>query len=159
MNMLIENLGRVAESSIAWTLLALLAVLSVVAFWNWYRCPVLALGPAGKREATPAPFVPKAGPRFFFLMAGGIGITLGGLTLIANGIHPSLAFVLLIGGVFVIQTEPARLELSEAKSRALAALSAEAREDAHHRLRAAHRWLVFLHFIILGVTAAGLLAF
>jgi len=157
--MLVENLGRISESPFAWSMLGLLGAIAALSLWRWSSCPILGHTADPVDPAAPVPR--HAGARFFLLMAAGIAATVAALTLIADGIRPVLAFWLMIGGVVVIQTEPIRLELREAETRALRALGCgeAASEAARARLRNAHRRLVAFNFIIAAAVGVGLVAF
>lgn len=163
MNMLVENLRIVSESPLAWSVLAILAVFGIASAWRWSRCPILAGTMVATPEAARAITIEgeDTGPRFFLTMLAGIAVTIAGITLIANGIRPALAFCLLVAGVFVIQTEPARLQLREAERRALAATAegGAALEDARAQLRTGHIWLFAINLLIVLAVTAGLLAF
>lgn len=163
MNMLIDELGKLASDPIAWGAIVLLAGFAAYALWHWRVCPLLheraRIDHAEAAAAIDRPLVD--GPRFLLLMLCGIATTVTGLGLIAEGIHPALAFYLLLAGLFVIQTEPARREIRHAELRVVAAelQGEEAREAALERLRSAHLWLVALHFALLAGAVTGLLAF
>lgn len=162
MKMLFGQLAAVSDSPIAWGLLALLAGFALVSLWNWYRCPYLcrsrAISQEDARAALERPFA--AGPGFLLIMLAGIGATLGGLTLIAEGIRPALAFVLLLAGVFVMQTAPARLALSESTLRVIAAEpeGPEAQAAARSRLASSHFWLVAVNFVLVAAASALLVS-
>ena len=163
MNMLVEELAAVAANPLAWGAVGVLALFAVYALWHWQSCPLLH----GRARIDPAEAEARVsgglvdGPRFFLLMLGGIAATLAGLTFIAEGRLPTLAFYLLIAGVFVMQTEPARRQVREAEFRAVAATlrDEEAQAAALARLRASHLWLVALHFLIFAAAIVALLAF
>lgn len=162
MTMLIHELALVAESPLAWIAIAVLAAFALWQLWHWYRCPLLVDRAGVDRETAQAALdAPLAdGPRFFLAMIAGIALTLTGLSFIAGGIYPVTAFYLLLAGVFVIQTEPARRQLREAELRVIAAQLLDPAEQEHAlaRLRSSHVWLVTLNFILLGVAALALLA-
>jgi hypothetical protein len=163
MNMLIEELGRLSADPFAWGAVALLALSAGYTLWHWQVCPLLhgqvAVDEGAAAEAVDRPLVD--GPRFLLLMLGGIAATVTGLGFIAQGIYATAAFYLLLGGLFVIQTEPARREIRQGELRVVAAgrQGEDDRQAALERLRSAHLWLVALHFQLLGATVAGLLAF
>ncbi len=162
MTSLIDELHRLASDPIAWGAVPILAAFALYALWHWRSCPLLhrtahitlaeAEGVVGK------PYI--AGPRFLLLMLAGIAATVAALTLIAEGIYPTLAFYLLVAGVFVIQTEPARLQLREAEMRVVAAeaIGPEAMQAAISRLETTIVWLVTLQVTILAGTVLFLVA-
>ena len=163
MTMLLAELGRLAADPLAWGAIAALAGFTAHALWHWRVCPLVnaraQIDHAQAAAAIARPFVD--GPRYLLLMLGGIAATVTGLGFIAEGIYPTLAFYLLLAGLFVIQTEPARREIREAELRVVASEfeTEEARETTLSRLRSAHLWLVGLHVLLLVGAAAALLAF
>jgi len=163
MNMLIEELSAVAGHPLAWGAVAALGLFAVYSLWRQQRCPLLLHRPdVSQAEAQAMLERPVAeGPRFLVTMLAGVALTLTGLSFIAAGMLPIVAFYLLLAGVFVIQTEPARRQIREAEMRVIAAevLSAEQREAAVERLASAHLWLVGLNFILTAGAVAALLAF
>lgn len=163
MNMLLETLGEVGQHGLTWAVIGLLAVLAVGRLYGWLACPYSCRTVTISREAAQAALMRPliVGPRYVLAMIAGIGAMLAGLAMISQGQHPALAFALVVAGVFVVQTEPARLRLHEAVTRTIAAeLSGpEAQAAAHERLRYSHLWLVSLHFLLLGGVTAGVLAF
>lgn len=162
MNMLIDELRAVAADPYAWGAVPVLLAFLLGALWRRRVCPLIhraaEIGPAEARAAQARPF--SAGPRFALLMLAGIAATLAGLTLIEKGTYPTVAFYLLLAGVFVIQTEPARLQLREAEIRVIAAeaMPEDVREIAVERLETNHLWLISLQGVILIGTVAFLLA-
>ena len=163
MTMLIDELGMLSADPVAWGAVGLLAAFAAYAVWHWQVCPLLheraRIDRAEAAAAIARPLVD--GPRYLLLMLGGIAATVTGLGFLAEGIYPAIAFYLLLAGLFVIQTEPARREIREAELRVVASelQGDDAREAAIERLRSAHLWLVGLHFVLLIGAAAGLLAF
>ena len=161
MNMLIQHIQTVAVSPFAWALVALLAFFAAVAAVRWYRCPFLCgTTELGKLDAmTKGEFRP--GPRFLITMLAGVTGAIIGLTLVFEGTYPVLSFYLVVLGVFVIQTEPARLQIRESMQRVVnvADGNRETRLAAEARLRSGHLWLVSLHFLIIAAAAAALLSF
>jgi hypothetical protein len=165
MNMLLESLTMVADDPFAWGSVVLMGGFSVYAVYHRVTCPILrgdALPESMVAEARAAAReVPRPGWRFGLLMMAGIAATVTGLSFVASGPAPTIAFYLLLAGVFVIQTEPVRLQIREAQDRAAA--TQHSNPDDHHaavaRLRASHMWLVWLNFLLLGATGTALLAF
>lgn len=162
MTMLIDELRALAANPVAWGAVPLLLAFLLYALYRRRHCPLIhrtaTISVDEARAAQDRPFA--AGMRFAFLMLAGIGATIASLTLIAGGTYPTLAFYLLVAGVFVIQTEPARLQLREAEIRAIAAegLDEEVREIAIDRLETNHLWLIMLQALILVGTVAFLIA-
>ncbi len=161
MNSLIDELHRLASDPIAWGAVPILAAFAIYAIWHRYSCPLLhrtahiTLEQAEKVVGKPH----FAGPRYLILMLAGIAATVAALTLISEGIYPTLAFYLLVAGVFVIQTEPARLQLREAEMRVVAAevMGPEARQSAIARLETSIVWLATLQATIFAGTVLFLL--
>lgn len=163
MNMLIDELRMLAGDPLAWGAVPVLLAFAGWSVWHWWTCPLIArTAHISRAEALAVLGKPYfAGPRYFLLMVAGIVATVAGLTFIARGINPTLAFYLLLAGVFVIQTEPARLQLREAEYRVVAseALGLEDVESAVHRLESSNVWLITLHGVILVATVTFLLSF
>lgn len=163
MNMLISELGMLSADPFAWGAILLLAAFAGYALWHWRTCPILAgrVCPSAPSAAEAVDGALVDGPRYLLLMLGGIAATVTGLGFIAEAVFPTAAFYLLLGGLFVIQTEPARRELRLGELRvALAeAEGPDAVEAAIDRLRSAHHWLVALHFLVLIAAVVGLLSF
>lgn len=163
MNMLVEELTALADDPVTWAAVPVLGLFAAYSLWHWLHCPVLHR----KRrpsldEARAVVGQPRiAGPRFLLLMLLGIVATLAGLTFISEGIYPTAAFYLLLAGVFVIQTEPARLQIREAELRVLAveAQGETAIRHAMERLETLNIWLVSLQLAILAGVIGFLLAF
>lgn len=163
MNMLIDELRMLAGDPLAWGAVPVLLGFAAWSVWHWRRCPLIARTAHISRAEAEAmmrrPYF--AGPRYFLLMVAGIAATVAALAFIARGTYPTLAFYLLLAGVFVIQTEPARLQLREAEYRVVAA-EAQGPEEvraAIHRLESSNVWLVTLQGVILVATVAFLLCF
>jgi len=162
MTMLIEELAALAGDPLAWGAVLLLGGFAVYALWHWRACPLLRERARITREEAAAAMQRRLvdGPRFLLLMLGGIAATVTGLTFIAQGVYPAVAFYLLLAGLFVTQTEPARRDIRHGELRVIAAeiQGEDAREAALERLRAGHLWLVALHFLLLGGAIIGLTA-
>ncbi|MEM1385884.1 MAG: hypothetical protein AAF713_18205 [Pseudomonadota bacterium] len=163
MKMLVSTLGMIGNEWLAWAAVGLLAALSAVPLYRFLHCPILA----GTRKFTAeeaqdeidSPFI--AGPRFALGMLFGIGAIIAGLSLIAGDIVPVYGFLIVVAGVFVVQTEPARLRLREGQARAAAASlgGPEQQAEAADRLRYSHLFLITSHLAILVAVVAALLAF
>ncbi|MGF1447742.1 MAG: hypothetical protein ACFBRM_16310 [Pikeienuella sp.] len=163
MSMLVDELKALGESPLAWGAVPAIAAFVYRSYHNWRKCPLLHRAPQlTQNEALELVGRPKiAGPRYFLLMVAGIVATVTSLSLIAKGIYPTLAFYLLIAGVFVIQTEPARLQVRDAEVRLFAAQphGPAARAAAMERLDWTNAWLVTLQATMLAGVIAFLLAF
>lgn len=161
--MLIEELSMLAGDPVAWGAVPLLAVFCIYSLVHWWRCPLIhrtqhiSLEEAANVVGKPV----IAGPRFGLLMLAGVAATLAGLSFIAEGIRPTLAFYLLIAGVFVIQTEPARLQIREAEARVVtaSAVGEEPARIAVERLETTNIWLISLQFSMLAAVVIFLAAF
>ena len=165
MDMLVSELGKLSEEPLAWGAVAILAAFALWSVWHWRACPMLREARVTEGDADAAIRLLEAprvdGARYLVTMLGGIAATVTGLAFICEGIYPGAAFYLLLGGLFVIQTEPARREIRLAELRALAARRGGPypAEEATDRLRMSHLALVAIHFILLAGAVAGLLAF
>jgi len=160
---LLDELQMLAGNPVAWGAVPVLALFVLTSIWHWWTCPLIARTASITLEQARAVVgQPRiAGPRYFLLMMGGIVATLAGLTLIAEGIYPLLAFYLLLGGVFVIQTEPTRLQIRESEMAVVAARAhgEEAMRIAVERLETTAMWLMTIQCVMLAATVAFLLAF
>ncbi|SET32033.1 hypothetical protein [Oceanicella actignis] len=139
---------------------ALRAVWSVV---MWRRCPLLCgeaarLGPeaaAARRGAFDHSW------RFLLVMLTGIALAVGGLFRLAqNGADAPGALLLLILGVYLFTTEPARRQIQDAESAYLAATAEgpERREVAAAILRDSHVKLVAIEVGIAALLGVAILA-
>ncbi|MGF1501321.1 MAG: hypothetical protein ACFBSD_05855 [Paracoccaceae bacterium] len=163
MDGLISEMSALAHSPFAWAAMGMIGLFALGALWRWRVCPLLGHGadaypplPDYDPDSPPPP-----GPRYLLLMVAGITATVAGLTAISEGRFPIFAFYLVVAGLFVIQTEPVRLQVREAEFRVRAAAVAgeEAAQAALERLRSTHIWLVSLHFIIFAGGITFLCAF
>ncbi|MEM6906109.1 MAG: hypothetical protein AAF568_09465 [Pseudomonadota bacterium] len=163
MNMLLDTLAQLHTQPLTWIAVGLLAILSLFAFGDWLLCPVLHhKKDISVDEAKAAGYRPVvAGPRFFFVMVGGIGLTIAGLYMIQAPVRPDIGFVMILAGLVIMQTEPIRQQLRIQIARVIAASAQgeDAYEAATDGLRAGYIWLVAVHFLILAGVVAGLLAF
>lgn len=163
MNMLIETLGMVSRDPLAWAGVGLMLLLGLVSAWQWVACPHLCgravVDPTEARTRIDRPFV--AGPGFFLAMLAGIAAILTGLGLISAAVQPVNAFLLVLVGVYIVQTTPIRLRIREAVDRVIVAETegADAVAIARDRLRSGHLYLVAMNLILAGTVSAGLLAF
>ena len=163
MNMLIDELNMLSNDPKSWIVVLLLAGFAVHAIVGLLMCPYAH----GKRsfsqeevsEARLHKFRP--GMRFPIMMLLGVALALAGLFMIASGTRPALALAMLVAGIVIMQTEPARLQLREQKFAVVAATDGP--EDklmsARDRLRGSHRTLAVTQAtIVIGVVGI-LLAF
>ena len=81
--------------------------------------------------------------------------------MIAYGIKPTIALGLLVLGVVVVQTEPARLRIRESTNRVIAMndRGGQALLIARQRLQGDHRELVIMNVVLLFALIAALLTF
>lgn len=163
MNMLIDELQMLAASPQTWIVVAMMAVVCVHSMIGLMRCPYTCgrIEPGPDEIDAARAHVFHAGSRFALAMLTGIGLILGGLFMIAGGIKPTIALALLVVGVLVVQTEPARLQIREGKSRVVAChgRGEQALEGARARLRSSHTELVALNFGLLIALVGAILAF
>ncbi|MEM0923164.1 MAG: hypothetical protein AAGI13_08970 [Pseudomonadota bacterium] len=163
MNMLAETLAGISSSPYAWCAVAVLAAISIYSVVAWRICPVLnnaddiSIEEAEKALNRPV----TAGPRFLLMMLAGIAALIAGLYMVYRAADPGIAFVLVVTGLVVTQTEPARLMLRETTNRVVAARTSDemVQQAAMHRLATNHLWLMATHFIILVSVIAALLVF
>ena len=163
MKMLVEELQLLGSDPMAWIVVALLAAFAVQSAVAFRMCPYVnntaTYSDEEVNEARAHQF--RAGPRLALMMIAGGALMLAGLFMIAHGIKPTLALGLLVTGIVVTQTEPARLQLREQKFALIAAQGqmVPAMQGARARLRASHRTLVVTNVVMLLAVIAGLLAF
>lgn len=163
MKMLVDTLDHASGEPLVWGAVGLIAAHGLVAAYRWIRCPYLCGTARISREEAEAklnhPFL--AGPRFFVTMLVGIAALVVGLVMIDAGRAPAYALLMIIAGVFVVQTEPARLRISEAVARVIASEAAGPEQVmiAHKRLRDSHLWFVAVNFVLVVAMVAGLAAF
>ncbi|MEM7505153.1 MAG: hypothetical protein AAF415_00295 [Pseudomonadota bacterium] len=163
MNMLMDTLGELSSSYIAWLGVGFLALMAAHSYYHWLSCPYLCqkhdISVDEAREAIDRPI--SAGPRFLLSMTLGIAATIAGLFLLHRAIEPGVAFMLIVAGLVVMQTEPIRLQLRDSVARLVAASTGpeETQAAALDSLRTSHLWLVSVHFIMLFAVIAALLVF
>jgi len=163
MNRMIETLGMVGGYSQVWVAVGILVLMALYSLIGWRLCPYLRGTRVISTEEVEAARAHRftGNRRFMLAMLGGIAAVLAGLGMISKAIYPQYGFLLVVSGVYLLQTEPSRLRLREAIIRVVATEDAgpPARIDAKNRLRNDHGWLVGLNFLIPAAVIAGLLAF
>lgn len=163
MTALIETLQQASANPNAWVLVALIALVTAISVYKWRSCPYLGrtknISQGESQAQVERPFV--AGPRFVIVMLAGIAAMMIGLTLVSRGVTPLLALLLIVVGVFAVQTEPALLQIRESVTRLIAAKvqGPDQVAAAEERLRYAHIWLVTANFTLLMAVILALLAF
>lgn len=163
MTALIETLQRASANPYAWVIVGLIALVAAISVYKWRTCPYLCgtidIGQDESQARVDRPFV--AGPRFVIVMLTGIAAMVVGLTLVSREVNPLLALLLIVVGVFAVQTEPAMLRIREATERLVAAQiqGPDQVAAAAERLRYAHIWLVTANFTLLLAVVLALLAF
>ena len=161
MNTLLDALGGLSASPFAWAGTAILAVMAFTSLYFLFRCPLLhksyQVSPAEAQAAVNRRFI--AGWRFFATMSVGLVLTITGLYLLQFAAEPGIAFMMIVAGIVILQTEPVRLSIRDANNRVIAATcnGGEAGELAYARLRNSHVWLVSVHFLILAAMLVCLL--
>lgn len=163
MNMLIEELQRLSTNPFAWLIIALLGLAALYAVVTVFRCPLLH----DKAQFAPEDIVtakkaPKTlGPRFALVMLFGFSLTVSGLLMIADGLHPTIALAAMVVGITIVQTEPQRLQIADARRQLVAALDMgeSALDDARKRLRSNYQGLAAIYVVLLFGVTGGLLAF
>ncbi len=163
MNMLIEELQSLASDWRSWVVVGVMAVMAMVSVFQTFKCPWLHgnINPS-KEEISDAKIMRKTvSPRFAVVMMAGFVLTLTGLLMIASGVKPTLALAAMVVGLVIIQTEPARLRIREARRLVLAATDEpqDAQIGARVRLRSNYRELAALNVGVLVCLVGGMLAF
>ena len=163
MNMLIEELARLSGDWKAWALVGVLALMAIHKLVLLFMCPVVHGTADFTAEEVAEAKAHRFNPSVWFALAmlGGVAITIAGLFMIANGIHPAIALALLVAGVVVIQSEPARFLVREQRISVIAASDgpADILEGERDRLKGAHRALATINVVILAGVVAALAAF
>ena len=163
MNMLISELQMLATDWRSWFVVALMAAVALHSIVYYFVCPYVhgraSITDEAVRDAQARTF--KPGMRFGAMMVLGIGLTLTGLFMIADGIKPTLALAAMVAGIVIVQTEPTRSTIRENTMRLIANRDAEPirQEAAQLRLRGSHRELVGKNFFLLGALIVGMMAF
>ena len=163
MNMLIEELQSLANDPRSWIVVILMGLLALVSVFQATRCPLLSdKSEFSDDDVTQAKIVRKnIGPRFALFMMAGFGLTLLGLFMITYGVKPTIALAAMVVGIVIIQTEPAKLRIREARRQVIASRDApqDVRSGAISRLRASYTGLAGLNTALLVCLIGGLLAF
>lgn len=163
MNMLISELQMLAGDWRTWIVVALMAAVALHSVVVFAICPYVHgkanITDEAVVEARNAPF--NLGLRFGFMMVSGIAMTITGLFMIAEGVHPTLGLAIVVAGLVIIQTEPTRAMIRDNTHRLVANRDAEPMTFAavQSRLRGSHRELVTANLIMLTALVAGILAF
>lgn len=163
MNMLIEELQNLSTHPLSWALVGAMTLLSGFAIAQYVTCPLMrgktSISEDQAEQARQTTYRP--GLRFGLMMIVGIALALTGLIMIADGTHTAIALVLVVAGILLVQTEPARLSIREYTTQVLARRDAshEAQEEARYRLRSGYRDLAVRNVTLLVGVAAALLAF
>ena len=163
MNMLIAELNRMSDDPKSWIVVLLLAGFAIHSIASLLLCPYVH----GKKEFTPQEVAEarahrfEPGVRFAVMMVFGIVLTLTGLFMIPYGIRPTIALLLLVVGMLLLQTEPARLQLREQKVAVIASAGGPEEKElsARDRLRGSHRTLAAVQATMVFGVAGVLLAF
>ena len=163
MNMLIEELQTLAADWRSWLVVGIMAILAVISLVQALRCPMLM----GTHEPDPgevadAKIVQKnVGMRFGIMMLAGFALTLLGLMMITYGVSPTLALGALVVGIVIIQTEPARMKIREARRSVLASIDgpADTNVAARGRLRGSYREMAVVNLGILICLTGAMLTF
>ncbi|MEM7056946.1 MAG: hypothetical protein AAF557_05110 [Pseudomonadota bacterium] len=163
MNMLVEELQNLAADWRSWLVVGVMAVLALFSAVQSVRCPWLTgkINPTDEEIADAKIIQRFISPRFAVVMLAGFGLTLAGLMMITHGVKPTLALAAMVVGLVIIQTEPARLRIREARRIVLAATdrSEDTKAGARGRLRSSYRELATVNIGILICLIGGMLAF
>ncbi|MEM7743751.1 MAG: hypothetical protein AAF409_08580 [Pseudomonadota bacterium] len=163
MNMLLSELQVLAYNPWAWAVVGVLALFSTHAVIQLLACPyargTATISDTDMSQAQNSKAHP--GARFGLTMLGGAALTVTGLFMIAKGISPAIALAAVVGGIVLIQTEPARLSIRQQTYAVISHRDAtdEARENARERLRGSHRALASINVFLLLAVVAAMLAF
>lgn len=163
MNMLIEEVQTLATDWRSWVVIGVMALLALVSLFQAIRCPLLM----GTHKTDPktvdeAKIIRKnIGLRFAFVMMAGFALTLTGLLMITYGVKPTLALAAMVLGLVIIQTEPARMKIREARRTVLAAGDGpeDTQKAARGRLRGSYRELAAINLGILVCLTGAMVAF
>ena len=163
MTMLIDELQMLTGDWRSWIVVTLMAGIAILSVVHLFACPYVRgtkkLTDDEVETARSTPFRP--GWRFGMMMVLGVALALAGLFMIANGIKPTIALALMVGGLVIVQTEPARLRIRDSKQKVVACRDAagEVRRLAQDRLRSSHRQLAGTNVVLLGGLVGAMLAF
>ena len=161
--MLIEELQGLSADWRSWIVVGCMAALAAFSVIARFSCPyVRGLNtPTDEQVAEAKEHRFSAGWRFGLMMVAGIALTLVGLFMIAGGIRPALALGLMVLGIVIIQTEPARLLIRDNERVVVASRDAGAAvlDVARARLRNSHQSLVLMNVGLLAALTVGLIAF
>ncbi len=163
MDMLTRELVALANDPRAWFAVAGLGAITLHSIISYRLCPLIHnkanITPQAAREAVNARYAHST--RFLLLMLAGIAAALSGMAMIAMGTHPPIALGLIAGGVFLIQTEPLRLNIRDRQLRVVASQieGPEAQASAVNRLRGEYSKLMLTNVALTAAVAIYLLAF
>lgn len=163
MNMLIEELQSLAADWRSWVVVSVMGVMAAFSVFQTFKCPWLHgnINPSDDEIADAKILRKTVSPRFAIVMMIGFVLTLTGLLMISQGVKPTLALAAMVIGLVIIQTEPARLRIREARRMVLASTNGpdDAQIGARSRLRSNYRELAALNVGVLVCLIGGMLAF
>lgn len=163
MDMLIDELVSLANDPRAWFAVLGLALATAHAFWAYRTCPMsradFSVTPEIARQTVHG--ARNHSPRFVALMLVGIVATVAGMAMISQGIKPPIALGLIAGGLFLVQTEPLRMQIRDRELRVIAAQDQpeEVQKGELERLQREHQNLLLTNLGLTLAVAAYLLIF
>lgn len=162
MERLIAELVLLASDPRAWFAVAGLGLIALHSLYIYLRCPLvhgtLRVTPEEARRAVHAERVHST--RYLLLMLTGIGLCLAGMAMVALSARTPLALGLVAAGLFLVQTEPLRLNIRDRQLRVVAAQieGESAVAAAVWRLRGEYRKLILTTSVLTLALAAYLVA-
>lgn len=116
METLLTNLSLLGHNPFAWAVAALVGLRAAFSVYMTLRCPVARGVYQPTREEAEAAANERFGATrgYLLLMVVGMALAIGGLYTIANDRYGAVALGALVVGVFLIMTEPSRLQVTAA---------------------------------------------
>lgn len=162
MEHLINELMLLANDPRAWFAVAGLGAVAVHSIYTYLRCPLVHgqahISPEQARAAIHGRHFHS--PRYLLLMILGIALALVGMAMVATGARTPIALGLVAGGLFLVQTEPLRLNIRDRQLRVVAAQIEDqsAQQTAIVRLKGEYRQLIVTNLVLTALVAVYLLA-
>ncbi|MEM1277433.1 MAG: hypothetical protein AAGH74_12985, partial [Pseudomonadota bacterium] len=122
MNNFLSTLQSLSGLWETWVAVGFLAALGLYSLYERLTCPYITGDKiASYDEARAAINSPiSAPPRFLIAMIAGIAMSIAGLYMLYTATIPGAGFLLIIAGLVILQTEPIKYQIIEARHRVVA---------------------------------------
>ncbi|QDL92939.1 hypothetical protein FDP22_14795 [Paroceanicella profunda] len=152
MNGFLEVLQKVGATQASWAIIVIALLWGCASLYRMLVCPIANCRPVtldlppeeAERQINQRVRHPLS---FLVLMLLGIGLSVSGLFGLASDTHRgTIAFFMLVVGLFLILTLPMRQNIRDGELRVMAARDLQARQLMSSSLRHDHRQLLYYEF-------------